>query len=87
MAPRGATAEDVYALRYGNCGEHKACHFRMLAAVLKCISTSAQQFHPVVYWFAQPESDVFFLSARSAGGGGILQSLPWLAYMDALVAC
>jgi hypothetical protein len=27
------------------------------------------------------------LSARSAGGGGILQSLPWLAYMDALVAC
>jgi hypothetical protein len=30
MAPRGAAAEDVYALRDRNCGKHKACHFRML---------------------------------------------------------
>ena len=35
MAPRGAAAEVVYVLRYGNCGKHKACHFRMLALCIR----------------------------------------------------
>ena len=28
MAPRGAVAEDMCTLRYRNCGEHKAWHFK-----------------------------------------------------------
>ena len=56
MAPRGAAAEDAYELLYGDCGQHKTSHFFFLLAL--CIG--AQRFHLVVYWFDQPESDLFF---------------------------